>query len=57
VGPALMGYMSRHTHSFKSAFTFLLIALLVAGCLTLAVRVRRPGSESMLGPPGPDLAG
>jgi MFS transporter, ACS family, tartrate transporter len=40
LGPALVGYEAARTHSFKSAFAVLVVALLLAGALPLLVRVR-----------------
>ena len=39
-GPALMGYLSGQTHSFKSSFAVMMVALIVAGILTLTLRPR-----------------
>jgi ACS family tartrate transporter-like MFS transporter len=41
-GPALLGYLVTRTHSFRSGFACLVGALIVAGLLTLTLRVRRP---------------
>jgi ACS family tartrate transporter-like MFS transporter len=41
-GPSLMGYLVMRTHSFKPAFACLLVAMVIAGCLTLTVRVDTP---------------
>ncbi len=41
LGPALVGYQAARTHSFRSAFGILAIALIVAGMLPLTLRVRR----------------
>jgi MFS transporter, ACS family, tartrate transporter len=40
LGPALVGYQAARTHSFRSGFGFLVVALLIAGVLPLTVRVR-----------------
>src|SRR6266566_3933477 len=40
LGPALVGYQAARTHSFRSGFAVLVVALLVAGVLPLTVRVR-----------------
>lgn len=42
-GPALLGYLVTRTNSFRSGFACLVAALVVAGLLTLILRVRRPG--------------
>jgi len=41
LGPALVGYQSARTHSFRSAFAALAIALVIAGGLPLTLRIRR----------------
>jgi ACS family tartrate transporter-like MFS transporter len=41
LGPALLGYQSARTHSFRSAFGVLAVALVVAGVLPLTLRIRR----------------
>jgi MFS transporter, ACS family, tartrate transporter len=40
LGPALVGYQAARTHSFRSGFALLMVALLIAGILPLTVRVR-----------------
>jgi MFS transporter, ACS family, tartrate transporter len=40
LGPALVGYQAARTHSFRSGFAVLVVALLIAGILPLTVRVR-----------------
>jgi MFS-type transporter involved in bile tolerance (Atg22 family) len=40
LGPALVGYQAARTHSFRSGFALLVVALLIAGVLPLTVRVR-----------------
>jgi ACS family tartrate transporter-like MFS transporter len=40
LGPALVGYQAARTHSFRTAFPILAIALVIAGFLPLLVRVR-----------------
>src|SRR5215831_866407 len=40
LGPALVGYQAARTHSFRSGFAVLAVALMIAGVLPLAVRVR-----------------
>jgi ACS family tartrate transporter-like MFS transporter len=40
LGPALVGLQAARTHSFRSGFGILAVALLMAGVLPLAVRVR-----------------
>ena len=40
LGPALVGYQAARTHSFRSGFAVLVVALLIAGVLPLTVRVR-----------------
>jgi ACS family tartrate transporter-like MFS transporter len=39
-GPALMGYLSGQTHSFKTSFACMMVALIVAGILTLTLRTQ-----------------
>ena len=39
LGPALVGYQAARTHSFKSGFAVLVVALVIAGVLPLTVRV------------------
>ena len=41
LGPALVGYQAARTHSFRSSFPILAVALLVAGLLPLTLRIRR----------------
>jgi sugar phosphate permease len=41
LGPAIVGYQAARTHSFRSAFAMLVIALVIAGALPLTVRLRR----------------
>jgi ACS family tartrate transporter-like MFS transporter len=41
-GPALLGYLVTRTNSFRSGFACLVAALVVAGLLTLTLRVRCP---------------
>ncbi len=46
-GPALMGYLSGQTHSFKTSFAYMMVALAVAGVLTLTLRTdTSPGQNS-----------
>jgi ACS family tartrate transporter-like MFS transporter len=40
LGPALVGYQAARTHSFRSSFAVLVVALLIAGVLPLTLRVR-----------------
>jgi sugar phosphate permease len=40
LGPALVGYQAARTHSFRSSFALVVVALLIAGVLPLTVRVR-----------------
>jgi ACS family tartrate transporter-like MFS transporter len=40
LGPALVGYQAARTHSFRSSFPVLVVALVIAGMLPLALRVR-----------------
>ena len=40
LGPALVGYQAARTHSFRSGFSVLVVALLIAGILPLTLRVR-----------------
>jgi ACS family tartrate transporter-like MFS transporter len=40
LGPALVGFQAARTHSFRSGFAVLVVALLIAGILPLTVRVR-----------------
>ena len=40
LGPALVGYQAARTHSFRSSFPILAVALLVAGLLPLTLRIR-----------------
>jgi hypothetical protein len=40
LGPALVGYQAARTHSFRSGFAVLVVALLIAGVLPLTLRVR-----------------
>ena len=40
LGPALVGYQAARTHSFRSGFAILVVALVIAGMLPLTVRVR-----------------
>jgi ACS family tartrate transporter-like MFS transporter len=40
LGPALVGYQAARTHSFRSGFSVLVVALLMAGVLPLTLRVR-----------------
>jgi len=39
-GPPLMGYLSGQTHSFKTSFACMMVALIVAGTLTLTLRTQ-----------------
>jgi len=41
LGPALVGYQAARTHSFRSGFGVLAVALTIAGGLSLTVRLRR----------------
>ena len=40
LGPALVGYQSARSHSFKPAFAAIAVALLLAGCMPLLIRDR-----------------
>jgi MFS transporter, ACS family, tartrate transporter len=40
LGPAMVGYQAARTHSFRSSFAVLVIALVIAGVLPLTIRVR-----------------
>jgi ACS family tartrate transporter-like MFS transporter len=40
LGPALVGYQAARTHSFRSGFAGLVVALVIAGVLPLTLRVR-----------------
>ena len=40
LGPAMVGYQAARTHSFRSSFSVLVVALLIAGVLPLLLRVR-----------------
>jgi MFS transporter, ACS family, tartrate transporter len=40
LGPALVGYQAARTHSFRSGFSVLVVALVIAGILPLTLRVR-----------------
>jgi MFS transporter, ACS family, tartrate transporter len=40
LGPALVGYQAARTHSFRSSFAVLVVALLIAGVLPLTVGIR-----------------
>jgi ACS family tartrate transporter-like MFS transporter len=40
LGPALVGYQAARTHSFRSGFAGLVVALVTAGVLPLTLRVR-----------------
>jgi MFS transporter, ACS family, tartrate transporter len=40
LGPALVGYQAARTHSFRSGFAVLVVALLIAGVLPLTLRIR-----------------
>jgi MFS transporter, ACS family, tartrate transporter len=40
LGPALVGYQAARTHSFRSGFAALVVALVIAGVLPLTLRVR-----------------
>src|SRR5436189_5207095 len=40
LGPALVGYQAARTHSFRSGFAVLVVALVIAGVLPLTLRVR-----------------
>jgi hypothetical protein len=41
LGPAMVGYQAARTHSFRSGFAVLVVALVIGGMLPLTVRVRR----------------
>ena len=41
LGPALVGYQAARTHSFRSGFAVLVVALVIAGALPLTLGVRR----------------
>jgi nitrate/nitrite transporter NarK len=43
-GPALMGYLSAQTHSFKTSFACMMVALAGAGVLTLTLHTNQPRS-------------
>ena len=51
LGPALVGYQAARTHSFRSGFGVLAVALAIAGVLSLTVRLRR---QAVPLPPGSD---
>jgi MFS transporter, ACS family, tartrate transporter len=40
LGPAMVGYQAARTHSFRSSFAVLVVALVIAGMLPLTLRVR-----------------
>lgn len=40
LGPAFVGYQAARTHSFRSSFAVLVVALVIAGVLPLMVRIR-----------------
>jgi MFS transporter, ACS family, tartrate transporter len=40
LGPALVGYQAARTHSFRTGFAVLVVALVIAGMLPLTLRVR-----------------
>ncbi len=40
LGPALVGYQAARTHSFRSGFAVLVVALAIAGILPLTLRIR-----------------
>jgi ACS family tartrate transporter-like MFS transporter len=40
LGPAMVGYQAARTHSFRSGFAVLVVALVIAGLLPLTIRVR-----------------
>lgn len=42
LGPVLVGYQAARTHSFRSGFAALVVALVIAGILPLTLRVRSP---------------
>ncbi len=46
LGPALVGYQAARTHSFRSGFAGLVIALVIAGVLPLTLRVRGRAGDS-----------
>jgi ACS family tartrate transporter-like MFS transporter len=41
LGPALAGYLAARTHSFRSGFAVLVVALVIAGVLPLTLHIRR----------------
>ena len=49
LGPALVGYQAARTHSFRSGFGVLAVALTIAGVLSLTVRLRRQAVPSFAG--------
>ena len=49
LGPALVGYQAARTHSFRSGFAGLVVALLIAGVLPLTLRVRGHVREVVVG--------
>lgn len=49
LGPALVGYQAARTHSFRSGFAGLVVALVVAGVLPLTLRVRGRAGEVSAG--------
>ncbi|HKU23994.1 MAG TPA: MFS transporter, partial [Candidatus Sulfotelmatobacter sp.] len=48
LGPALVGYQAARTHSFRSGFGALVVALLISGILPLTLRVRAPFPKTQL---------
>jgi ACS family tartrate transporter-like MFS transporter len=46
LGPALVGYQAHRTHSFRSGFAVLAVALLFAGILPLTLRIRGHAAEA-----------
>src|SRR5882724_6198390 len=49
LGPALVGYQAARTHSFRSGFAGLVVALMIAGVLPLTLRVRGRVAELSAG--------
>lgn len=41
-GPALMGYITQNSHTFKPAYAMLAVCMFVAGLLVLSTRIRKP---------------
>ena len=47
IGPSLMGYLSARTHSFKTSFACMMVALAVAGVLTLTLHTEAHRDKSL----------